>query len=178
MIKKALFLDRDGVINIDKSYVYRWEDFEFIPEIFDIIKTARERNYLVIVLTNQSGIARGMYQEADVLKLHKKINEELSKQNLAIDEFFFCPDFSEKYRKPAPGMMLDAVSRFNIDLNHSIMVGDKPSDLIDLSEHGQFDLKTFLIQGNYTLNLELKNQKNVTICRDHKELKSLLAKSL
>lgn len=178
MTTKALFLDRDGVVNVDKSYVYRWEDFEFIPEIFDIIKMAHDRGYLVIVLTNQSGIARGMYQEADVLKLHKKINEELDKQNLLIDDFFFCPDFSEKYRKPAPGMMIDAVSRYEIDLNQSIMVGDKPSDLIDLSEHGQFELKTFLIQGNYTLNLELKNQKNVTICADHKELKSLLAKTL
>lgn len=178
MTTKALFLDRDGVVNVDKSYVYRWEDFEFIPEIFDIIKMAKTRGYLVIVLTNQSGIARGMYQEADVLKLHTKINEELHKQNLQIDEFFFCPDFSEDFRKPAPGMMIAARDKFNIDLNHSIMVGDKPSDLIDLSNYGQFDLKTYLIQGNYTINLEFKNQKNVTICADHKELKNLLSQSL
>lgn len=178
MTTKALFLDRDGVINVDKSYVYKWEDFEFIPEIFDIIKMAHERDYKVIVLTNQSGIARGMYQVADVLVLHQKINEELAKQNLAIDEFFFCPDFSEDYRKPAPGMMIDAVRKYNINLNDSIMVGDKPSDLIDLSNYGEFELKTFLIQGNYKINLDLKKQKNVTICADHKELKNLLEKTL
>ncbi len=89
MLKEAAFLDRDGVINIDKGYVYRVEDLEWMPGAIEAIRCFNEQGRLVIVITNQGGIARGFYQEADVLRLHHHINAELNKQGAHIDAFYY-----------------------------------------------------------------------------------------
>lgn len=139
MPNPALFLDRDGVINIDHAYVYRKEDFEFVDGIFELVAAAKKAGYLVVVVTNQAGIGRGYYTETDFYELMDWVREQFSARNGCIDGVYFCPDHPEyglgeyrresKFRKPAPGMLLQAANELDIDLETSILVGDKVSDV-------------------------------------------------
>ncbi|GHV17978.1 hypothetical protein AGMMS49938_18910 [Fibrobacterales bacterium] len=130
---KAVFLDRDGTINIDNGYVYKREDFKFIKGVPQSIKKLNDAGYKVIVISNQSGIARGFYTAKDVKKLHNHIDAELKKNGAKIDAYYFCPhhpNFNGKCecRKPKIGLIEQAVQDFNIDLSQSYFVGDKKSD--------------------------------------------------
>lgn len=134
MTNKAVFLDRDGTLNVDKGYVHRVEDWEWIPGAVDAIVALKEAGFLVIVVTNQAGIAHGYYAEADVAKLHAWINEELKKQGTAIDGFYYCPHHPDRdgeceCRKPNPGMLYAAQKDFDIDFGRSWLVGDKAGDI-------------------------------------------------
>lgn len=139
-MNKAVFLDRDGTINVDKGYVHRIEDFQFIKGVPEAIKLLNDSGYKVIVITNQSGIARGYYSEGDANKLHNEINGLLKNYEAHIDRFYYCPhhpDYgNEKYkinclcRKPKTGLIDKAVRDFNIDIKKSWMIGDRESDLI------------------------------------------------
>lgn len=139
-MNRAVFLDRDGTINVDRSYLYKIEDFEWIKGAKEAIKYIHNKNYLAIIVTNQSGVARGYYSEKDVNILHKFINNELQKINTKIDAFYYCPHLSEakisKYkmecdcRKPKPGMILQAAKDYNIDLASSWIFGDKERDIL------------------------------------------------
>lgn len=139
MNKKALFLDRDGVVNLDKGYVHRVEDFLFTDGVFETCRAFREAGYLVVVVTNQSGIGRGYYTEDDFRRLSGWMREEFAKRGAALDGIYFCPHHPEegvgKYRthcqcrKPAPGMLLEAADDLDIDLESSVLVGDKDSDI-------------------------------------------------
>lgn len=145
-MNRALFLDRDGIINIDHGYVYQPEKFEFVDGIFDVCLHAQQLGLQIIVITNQSGIARGMYSEEDFLTLTKWMNEQFSKHKVVITDVFFCPHHPTKgnnpykvqckCRKPEPGMILDAAKKHNIDLTNSIFIGDKISDLIAADNAG------------------------------------------
>ncbi len=129
---RAIFLDRDGVINIDRSYVGKIEDFEFCSGVFEALKRFQELGFLLIVVTNQSGIARGYYSIDDFLKLTKWKLNELKRRGVFIDEVYYCqhdPDAGCSCRKPSPGMLIEAKDRFNIDLRASWMIGDKRSDI-------------------------------------------------
>ncbi|WP_434637398.1 D-glycero-beta-D-manno-heptose 1,7-bisphosphate 7-phosphatase [Sulfurimonas sp. NW7] len=131
---KALFLDRDGVINVEKNYVYKIEDFEFVDGIFDVCKHFQSQGYIIIVITNQAGIARGYYSEDDFHKLTRWMLEEFSKEGINISKVYHCPHHPEftgecECRKPKPGMILEAQKEFDIDLSKSILVGDKESDI-------------------------------------------------
>ena len=136
---KALFLDRDGLINIDHGYVYKKEDFDFIDGIFDLCRTAKEKNFKVFVVTNQSGIGRGYFTENDFFNLSLWMCEKFWENGVVIEKVYFSPyhvDASvEKYkkehfsRKPNPGMILDAEKEFDLDLKASLMLGDKLSDV-------------------------------------------------
>lgn len=135
---KALFLDRDGVINVDKHHVYKIEDCEFIDGIFDLCRKAKSQGYKIIVVTNQAGIAKGIYTEEDYFKFRDYVHAEFEKQGCPIDAEYYCPYHIEglgKYRKdsedrkPNPGMILKAAKDFNIDLSQSILIGDKESDI-------------------------------------------------
>ena len=131
-MKKALFLDRDGVINIDKGYVYKIENIEFIEEIFNICKYYQKKGYLIIIITNQSGIARGYYTQEDFFRLMDWMKIELKKRGVFITDVFFCPhhpDENCECRKPKPGMILKAKEKYNLDLENSILIGDKNSDI-------------------------------------------------
>lgn len=137
---KALFLDRDGVINKDFGYVYQKEEFEFIDGIFDLCKKAQDKEYKIIIITNQSGIARGYYSEDEFLRLTKWVENEFLKRGIKIEKTFYSPyhedgkvDKFVKYsfqRKPNPGMIIDAVEEFKIDVSKSIMIGDKKTDML------------------------------------------------
>ena len=135
MKKKAVFLDRDGTINIEKNYLVRFEDWEFIDGAVEAIKGLQKLGFLVVVVTNQAGIARGFYKSSDVERLHNTVNALLKERGCCIDAFYFCPhhpDISAKCdcRKPAPGMILRAADELGIDLSHSYMVGDKIIDVL------------------------------------------------
>lgn len=134
MTNKAVFLDRDGTLNVDKGYVHRIEGWEWIPGAIDAIVALRKAGFLVIVVTNQAGIARGYYTGEDVDRLHAWVNEELKKQGAAIDGFYYCPHHPEysgecECRKPMPGLLHEAAQDFDIDLDCSWLVGDKAGDI-------------------------------------------------
>ncbi|MCV2354051.1 D-glycero-beta-D-manno-heptose 1,7-bisphosphate 7-phosphatase [Paucibacter sp. B2R-40] len=136
---KAAFLDRDGVINIDHAYVGRWEDFEFVPGAIDAMRLLHQAGYALVVVTNQSGIARGKYSEAEFLRLSERMSEFLLAQQVPLAAVEYCPHLPDgqvpEYRrdcdcrKPAPGMILRAARRLQLDLDASVLFGDKPSDI-------------------------------------------------
>lgn len=133
-MNKAAFFDRDGTINVEKNYLYKIEDFEFIDGIPELIKKYNDDGFIVIVITNQAGIARGYYTKEDMNNLHEYINNELSKIGAHIDAFYFCPhhpDFTGECncRKPKTGMIEKAIKDWNIDVKQSILYGDKPWDI-------------------------------------------------
>lgn len=138
-MKKAVFLDRDGTINIDKNYVYRVEDFKFLPGAIDGLKRFKKAGYLLIVITNQSGIARGYYTEEDYNILEKWMLDQLRIAGADIDAVYHCPHLPDaqveefrldcECRKPKIGMFKTAIERFDIDVEKSIVIGDKMRDL-------------------------------------------------
>lgn len=138
-MNKALFLDRDGVINVEKNYVFKIEDFEFIEGIFELIKTFQDKGYLIIVITNQAGIGRGYYTEEDFHKLNNWMIEQFKQRGITITDVYYCPYhpthgigeyLKDSYdRKPNPGMILKAGERYSIDLKQSVLIGDKDTDI-------------------------------------------------
>lgn len=171
--KKTLFLDRDGVINLDSSYVFKRENFQFMDGIVKLLKWAQFNGFQVIVLTNQSGVGRGYYEEADVISLHKWVDQCLQEKGVKIDGWFYSPfhpkSKEERYkkesfsRKPFPGMALAAGEDFSIDFEKSLMIGDKKSDqLLDL------DIPTYFIRGSY----DLEGKSNIV--NNHSELLGIL----
>ena len=133
-MKKALFLDRDGVINVEKDYLYKIEDFEFIDGVFELCKHYQELGYLIFVVTNQSGITRGYYTEDNFNLLSKWMIQEFLKHDIKIEKIYHCPHHPNisgecNCRKPEPGMLLNARDEFNIDMKNSVMIGDKERDI-------------------------------------------------
>ena len=137
-MNKAIFLDRDGTINIDHGYVHQIDDFEFIEGSINALKKLKEMGYLLVLVTNQSGIARGYFTEAQFLQLTEWMDWSLVEQGVDFDGIYYCPhhpdgkgEFKEdcSCRKPKPGMLLDAMKALNIDPQQSIMVGDKIEDI-------------------------------------------------
>ncbi len=137
---KTIFLDRDGVINLDKAYVHRWEDFEFVPGAVSAMQLLVRAGYQIVVITNQSGIARGMFSEAQYLALTSRMREHLLAEGVSLLDVLHCPHHPKgripEYaiecacRKPAPGMLQEAATRYAIDLSKAVLVGDKPSDIL------------------------------------------------
>lgn len=133
MAQKAAFFDRDGVINEDKNYVHSIENFVFCDGIFKLLELAKQKNYLLLVVTNQSGIGRGLYTQEDLESLHKYMQQELIKKlGFGFDRIYFCPHSPElncECRKPKIGMINQALSEFDIDLARSFLIGDKITDM-------------------------------------------------
>jgi D,D-heptose 1,7-bisphosphate phosphatase len=137
--KKALFLDRDGIINIDYGHVHTIDKFKFTPFIFDLAKKYYDLGYLIIVITNQAGVAKGLYPIEDVYTINSYMMQEFKKHGIEISSIYFCPHKDSdncRCRKPMPGMYLDAIHDFNIDPVKSIAIGDKTSDLIAANKAG------------------------------------------
>ncbi len=135
----ALFLDRDGVINVDHGYVHRIADFEFMPGIFDLVRCARGLQMRVVVVTNQAGIGRGLYSEADFAALTRWMCERFADAGASIDRVYHCPTHPTQalgayrvdspMRKPHPGMLLAARHDLQLDLPASALLGDKLTDV-------------------------------------------------
>ncbi|QOG17186.1 D-glycero-alpha-D-manno-heptose-1,7-bisphosphate 7-phosphatase [Bradyrhizobium sp. SEMIA] len=139
MVRPAVFFDRDGVLNHDHGYVFETSKFEWRDGAREAVKLVNDAGYFAFVVTNQSGVARGLFEESDVQALHRWISKELATIGAHIDAFEYCPDHPEaiieRYRrvsdrrKPGPGMITDLLKRFPVAADRSILIGDKPSDL-------------------------------------------------
>lgn len=139
MKKKILFLDRDGVLNQDVSYLYKIEDFTWVPGAPEALADAVHRGYELIIVTNQSGIARGYYTVEDMNRLHAHMRSLLKKWGIEILDIFYCPHHKDglvneyaidcNCRKPKPGMLLEAMKKYEIDKQASFLVGDSPRDV-------------------------------------------------
>jgi D,D-heptose 1,7-bisphosphate phosphatase len=137
--RKAAFLDRDGVINLDRSYVHTWNQFQFVDGSVEAMRRLCEAGYVLVVVTNQSGIARGMYTEAEYNLLTEKMCNTLEAAGAKIAKVYHCPHHPSgavaelaiecDCRKPAPGMILRAARELGLSLADSILVGDKGSDI-------------------------------------------------
>jgi len=137
-MNKAIFLDRDGTINVEKNYLYKIEDFEFLPGVINALKQLQAAGYLLIIITNQSGIARGYYTERDFKKLNDWMLEELNNKGVSITRVYYCPHHPDaakgeyrvacECRKPKLGLFYKAVEEYDIDLSLSYAIGDKIRD--------------------------------------------------
>ena len=136
---KLCLLDRDGVLNVDRTYLHRAEDVEWMPGSLEALAWLKDRGYQVAVVTNQSGVARGYFAEADVVKLHAWMQAEVKKAGGEIAAFYYCPHLPgapvQRYdvdcacRKPRPGMVLQALHDFAVQPEHAFLVGDSPRDV-------------------------------------------------
>lgn len=139
MASRALFLDRDGVINVDYGYVHKPEDFDFVEGIFSLCAAAQHHKYLIVVVTNQAGIARGYYSEDEFLYLMKWVKQQFIQKGIALSAVYHCPYHpihglgpykrESVDRKPGPGMFLRAALDLDLDLGNSVMIGDQPTDI-------------------------------------------------
>lgn len=137
--RPAIFLDRDGVINQERGYVHNIDEFHFIDGVFDACREMSKAGYRLIIITNQAGIARGYYTEDEFHHLTKWMLDEFRRHDVEIDDVYYCPHHpvhgvGEYHhdcdcRKPAPGMILRAAKEHSLDLRHSVLVGDKVSDI-------------------------------------------------
>ncbi|MFC1925987.1 D-glycero-beta-D-manno-heptose 1,7-bisphosphate 7-phosphatase [Chloroflexota bacterium] len=130
--RKAVFLDRDGTIARDAPYCHREEDFEILPTVPQGIKLLKEHAFRVIVITNQSGIARGYFTEEILSRIHQKMKDELNRYDTQVDAIYFCPHHPDEgceCRKPKPGLLLQAAEEMDIALQSSYMVGDNEKDI-------------------------------------------------
>lgn len=169
-MKKCVFLDRDGNINVEKDYLHKVEEFEFIDGAREAIKLFNDLGYLVVVVTNQSGVARGYYDESSVKTLHDYLQKEVEKIGGHIDGFYYCPHHPEKgigeykldcsCRKPEPGMFLKAQKDLDIDFLSSIMVGDKISDIKAGENLG---MRSILVRTGHGLEEEKKIKNSCEI---------------
>lgn len=137
--RPAVFLDRDGVLNVDHGYVHRWEDWQWMPGAREAVKLFNDAGWWVFIVTNQSGIARGLYDEAAMHALHTRMTEDLAEIGAHVDAVAFCPHHPAgavspfavacDCRKPKPGMLLRLMAEWPVDADRSILIGDKPRDL-------------------------------------------------
>jgi len=154
-MKRALFLDRDGVVNVEIGYLHRIEDVKFMPGIFSLCRTAMRLGYRLVVVTNQAGIARGFYGESDFEILMEWMRGELRAEGVELDAVYYCPYHPEhgigeyrrehEDRKPGIGMLRRAVAEFGVLLEESVMVGDRCSDIAAANSAGL--RQAFLIAG-------------------------------
>ena len=165
MPSKAVFLDRDGTLNKDPGYIGNPDDVKLLPGTGKGLFNLKKSGYLLVVISNQSGIARGLISETDVINVNIRINELLNEFNVQIDAFYFCPahpDFSSeeecKCRKPSPELVFLAVKEHNIDISQSFFIGDSVSDIMCGFNAG---LKTILVKtGNGMEALSILQKEN------------------
>ena len=171
MAPKAIFLDRDGVINVDTGYVHRISDFKFLEGIFELTRAAVTKEYLVFVVTNQAGIGRGYYSEEDFQIVTTWMLARFESEGVEIKKVFFSPyhpvhgiggykkdDIS---RKPRPGMLLEAKREFDLDLSSSVLIGDKASDIRAGISAG-VGTNLYLSNDVYSDNLGLENYYRIS----------------
>lgn len=160
MSRKAAFIDRDGVLNEERAFVHRIEDFIFVPGAVEALRAFQAAGYLLVVITNQSGIARGLYSEADYLELTAHMCERLQAAGVRLDAVEYCPHLADapvaRYRldcgcrKPKPGMLQRAIETLDIDPSASFLVGDRLSDIE--AGRGAGVGRCFLVRTGYPLS--------------------------
>ena len=153
--RPALFLDRDGVINIDHGYVHRWDQLDLLPGLAEVIRAFNEAGWFVFVITNQAGVARGYYDESAIDLLHDQIRDWLAARGAHVDQFYYCPLHPQgsvaayraesSDRKPGPGMLLRAFAEWPVDVEQSFLVGDQETDMAAAAAAG---IKGHLFKGS------------------------------
>ncbi|GHU62261.1 hypothetical protein FACS189418_3330 [Clostridia bacterium] len=170
---KAIFLDRDGTINEEVNYLYEIEKFAFIPGVPEALAQLKKAGYLLLVVTNQAGIARGYYTESDVQLLHSYINQCLFKQSVQIDRFYYCPHHPQgkgKYkkeclcRKPNVGMLERACTDFFIDRKKSFLIGDNQGDILAAKNFG---IPSILVRTGHGKSVEKQLEKDYLYCAEN-----------
>ncbi|MDC1065949.1 D-glycero-beta-D-manno-heptose 1,7-bisphosphate 7-phosphatase [Candidatus Pseudothioglobus singularis] len=164
---KTIFLDRDGVINEEVNYLHETKDFKFINGIFQTCLYFKKLNYKIIVITNQSGIGRGLYTENDFQKITTWMLKQFKKNGVDILEVYHCPhlpDGSCDCRKPKPGMFLESKNKHNIDMKSSWMIGDKEIDITSANNAGITN--TILVRSGHKIDEESSQAKYIidSIC--------------
>jgi D-glycero-D-manno-heptose 1,7-bisphosphate phosphatase len=171
-MNRAVFIDRDGTVNEEKEYLYQPDDFVFIPGAPQAIRRLNEAGFLVIIVTNQSGVARGYYTEEDVHLLHRHIAAQLELFGARVDAWYYCPHHPSgrgsyalpcRCRKPLPGMLLEAAGRFDIDLESSVMIGDK---LVDVQAGTAAGCRSILVRTGYGAEEERRCRNGIEVFDD------------
>jgi D-glycero-D-manno-heptose 1,7-bisphosphate phosphatase len=176
MKNKAVFLDRDGTLNEDPGYIGNPEDLILFPDTGPSLSLLKNKyHFMLIVVSNQSGVARGLISDDDVVSVNNQLNKKLSEFNVQIDAFYYCPfhpDFNSEdeciCRKPSPKMIIDAASDFNIDLSKSYFIGDSEVDILAGLKAG---VKTVLVNTGY-------GAKSFSILKNENNLPSFVAENL
>lgn len=166
-MQKALFLDRDGIINNDYGYVHKIEDFKFTEGIFELLNLFINKGYLLFIITNQSGIGRGYYGEEEFKKLSQWMLKEFEKRDIHIQEIQHCPHLPHDEclcRKPRTGMIDNILKSYNIDLNASYLIGDKQSD-IDLARNSHIAYSIAI--SPKALDNSNYNFESIQACKDY-----------
>jgi D-glycero-D-manno-heptose 1,7-bisphosphate phosphatase len=164
--KPAAFLDRDGVLNVDRGYTHLPNDLEMIPGAAAAVRLLNEAGYYVFVVTNQSGVARGLYTEAAIDQVHKHMQDIMNKESAHIDAFYYCPHHPEgtvkeysiqcRCRKPGPGMLEQAASEWPVELSRSFLIGDKDHDVAAAEA---FDIRGLKFDAQTELLVDLVRKK-------------------
>lgn len=172
--RRAVFLDRDGTINLEKDYLHRVEDFAFVPGAPEAIRRLREAGFLVLVVTNQSGVARGYFGMEEVEALHRHLQRELERFGTAVDGFYVCPHHPTEgqgeyrrrcdCRKGEPGLLLQAAAEHRVDLDASFMVGDKAADVLAGERAGCRSI--LVLSGHGALEVAKLVGREVSVCAD------------
>ena len=159
-MNKAIFLDRDGTINVDFGYVYKTQELELLPGVAEALRIFQELGYLLIVITNQSGIGRGYFTLEDAEQFNRALAQELEKHGVILNDFYTCPHAPEEHcecRKPSPFMVTEAMKKYEIDPSQSYMFGDRKSD----TECGERSgVKSFRVTSEHSLLYWAKKIKN------------------
>lgn len=159
-MNKAIFLDRDGIINEEHGYTYRLEDFVILPDLIEVLQLLQEQGFLLIIVTNQSGIAKKLYKQEDVEVVHEYLLKQFEANNITISEVYYCvhhPDVSRCIcRKPDSLFVEKALSRFNIDPSKSYFIGDKERDAQAGEKAGVHGIQ---VESNSSLKLILDQLK-------------------
>lgn len=156
-MNKCFFFDRDGIINLklENDYVKTIEEFVFIDDIFQILKQIKDEGYMIIIVTNQQGVGKGLMSENELNKIHNYMQNEIIKRvGFGFDAIYYCTDLAEinSYRrKPNPGMLVEAIDKFNINAEKSYIIGDSESDIIAGKKVG---LKTIYIGSNQKIKAD------------------------
>ena len=170
---RAVFLDRDGVINIEKEYLHRIDEFDFIDGVFEACQKWQNDGYILFIVTNQSGIGRGYYTEKDFDKLTSWMLEQFAAHHISITHVYHCPHTPNagcSCRKPLPGMFEEAKKTYTLDMSSSWMIGDKESDIEAARAAGI--TQTILVQSGH--KIDAQNSKATYVLGSIKEAKDII----